>query len=988
MTTPTKPRPGFLKRFLRRALVCATLLALAVAFAPWLASVGAVRSMILAQVNHTYAPTHLEVAQVSASWFRPTQLTGLTMKDRDGKAVVTAPSGVLNRNLLQLLFSRPDYGTLTLHRATVDIERHPDGRIDLWDALEPLLRSDPNHPSDPRTDFTLAISEGTLRVASPELAEPIAASRLDMTLHASPAPGPLSWDITLGSPSGDDASKAALHLAGTLDHRAPGSPLKLEVNGDTWPVAVGTSGLALTGAYSGSITVSRDDQQLTLSGDTALDSATASGPLLQGDTPDLGRVLANVALTKTADSLRVDRLKVESRLAHVELSAPEKLDSTHATARIDLAELARQLPHAIRLREGLTVEQGSVTATFDLDQVESGGQSVALAAELRDLAAFESGRRIAISDPITLHAKLKRADGDVSVEDATITSPFLQAQGHGDLRQGVTVKGSADLGQLEARARQFLDLGSVSLQGRARFLADARRDDKSPTPAFTARLAVESEQLHLAGLTEAPISRPVARVDVAVQGPLSDTGSPAGWSKAWFTLKSAPTEAKLHLVRAADDSMTVQVRASSTLTDIASLAGSSLEVRGLRNSAVVAEIDGQYVAASDRLDVSRLLLDAGYLRLDGQGHFSEATTRLVADASGTLSPNYPLMQELLAAQVGSPAVLSGQPRAFRLRGPLRGDSLSATLAGLDADLGLDLTGADLAGLSFGPATLAFQCRNGQILIPPISTTLNGGNVELRPGLELRPDGSAFILLGQGTAIDRAQINEELSRQVLSYIAPVLHEATQVSGQVSAAFDHAAIPIAGASSSTSADLAAQVTFHQVTYGPGPLAQQILAISGMQQVPSLTIDQAVDVTITQGRVAQSGLSIAVAPGIDLALDGSVGLDSTLALRAGVPLSARLLGNQKQLSEIVGGTKVALPIGGTLSRPSFDRSAFQVGLRQTAGSLLDKAASRGVSELLKQLGGDSRLPDAASPSQPLSTGETLEGLGRGLLKELLPR
>ena len=80
----------------------------------------------------------------------------------------------------------------------------------------------------------------------------------------------------------------------------------------------------------------------------------------------------------------------------------------------------------------------------------------------------------------------------------------------------------------------------------------------------------------------------------------------------------------------------------------------------------------------------------------------------------------------------------------------------------------------------------------------------------------------------------------VSRRVLAYIAPVLREATQVDGRVSARVAKLSVPLAGPSpeqGGPQVDLAAKVAFQQVTYGPGPMMQNILGMTGMapQQVP---------------------------------------------------------------------------------------------------------------------------------------------------------
>jgi translocation and assembly module TamB len=563
-----------------------------------------------------------------------------------------------------------------------------------------------------------------------------------------------------------------------------------------------------------------------------------------------------------------------------------------------------------------------------------------------------------------------------------VETPFLKAKGQGDLEKGIALSGSADLDALEKQARQFLDLGAISVAGRARFAGDLKRDEKAAEPAFNARIAIEANELRVAGLTAEPIARPSVRADFVLQGPLGESGMPTDWSRAWATIKTGGTTVQAQIAGSAA-SLAMSTRVEGPISEISALIGSPMD----DPTAVVAAVDAAYQAGTDQLAITAARLDTAYGAIQGAGTLGEVSTRMVADLSGTVAPNFETLQQLVATQAGTPVALAGQPRAFHVRGALMADSLNTLVRQIDAEVGLDLRGASMAGMEMGPAAVVLRAANGGVGIDPIRSSLNNGQVELFPGIELRPDGSALFALGEGSAIEGAEINETLSRQLLSYIAPVLHEATQVNGKVSARFQHLAMVVAGpGAGAMSMDMAAQVQFHQVAYGPGPLAQQIMVLGGMPNAPQLVIDQPVDVTVVQGRVTQSGLAVQVAPEIQFKLDGSVGLDSTLALRAGVPLSARMLGRQEAVTEILGGTVVGVPIGGTMSRPVLDRAAFQVALRQSAGQVINRAAARGANELLKGLVGDAPLPGAASEGGTPAPGN-LEDVGRGLLRQFIP-
>lgn len=989
MDDPRPVRRPFLRRLARRLLALAGLLLLGFAGLPWLAGLDSVRSVLLAHINRTYSPTVIQVSSVSVSWIRPVQLTGVVLKDKQGKAVVRAPAATLNRNLAQLLLARPNYGVLTLHHAEVDIQRHPDGRIDLAEALAPLLASDPNQPADPQTNFTLKIIEGTLVLRYPELLEPVLSRRLDLTLHAAPSPNPLSWDIHLTGAgiAADPASPPeTLHITGTFDHRKISSPLQLTIKGDRWPIAAGLAGVEARGRLLGTLTVQQEaDQPYRLAGDLQLMDSSASGPTLRGDHPSLGDLAASFLLDYGPSGLSVDSLRLSAPFGHLQAtpSADPNLASRYV-GQVDLPSLARLFPKTLRLREGLSIERGTLALDVSQTSPDPSSRRLELSAELLDLAARDANRTFALTQPMSVKARINQQAEKFAVEHASIQTPFLQAQGQGDLDLGISLSGSADLAALEQQARQFLDLGSISLAGQARFGGDLKRDPKAPQTTFLARLAVEAANLHLDGLTSQPLHLPSSRADLVLQGPIADSGTPSDWSHAWLTLKSGSLTAQAH---AADSTpgLSLSLRLNRPISTLSSLIGSPLD----DPTSLVLAVDGLYQQASDRLQLSRIQLDSSYGSLQGRGALAELSSRLTADLAGTLSPNYLTIQQVASAALGTPIELTGLPLPFHLRGPLRADSLNTLVRQLDAQAGLELQGASMAGLQMGPARLLLQCANGQVFIPPIQTTLNGGSVSLRPGLELRPDGSAILLLGEGTSIDRAEINPTLSRQLLSYIAPVLHEATQVRGHVSARFHHAAIAVAGpGAGAPSTNLAAQVEFHNVTYGPGPLAQQILLLGGLPTVPSLVINQPVDVVVSSGRVEQSGLAVQVAPDIQFRLEGSVGLDSTLALRAGVPLSARMLGRQDLVNDIVGGTLVAVPIGGTLARPALDRAAFQLALRQSTRQILDRAATRGASELLRGLIGDDSPPASPAPDAPPSTGpKAIEDIGRGLLRQFLP-
>ncbi len=1115
--TPTR-RTRFGRRLIKIGLALALLLTATVLAAPTLLSTAPGRRLLLTQANILLAPTRVELKSVRLSWFGPTRMTGLTMFDPAGKAVVAAPRASLDRSVWQLLSDRPRYGTLTLHGATVDIERRADGSIDLAEALDPILGGDPNEPSDPATDFTLAIVAGTLRLTSPELAEPLTAGRLDMTLRAPAAPEPLSWQIELANPPSVESSDAAESLAiqGDYDHRAGGETmpdLTLIVEGNRWPAAVAVAGIAGRGRLDGRLGLRCEDGRWATKGGVHLLDLDATGPPLEGDRLRLDRLDATWDVADAGGSWAVRQLDLACPLATLAakgtLATTTDADAT-IEGQVDLAALAAQLPHALHLRDGLVLERGVVQLKGSI-RPEDDGQHLEVEARAADLAARVDARSLTWDEPATVEVRLLRtAEDAIRIERIAAKTAFLDASASGDLKEGVDLTAAVDLDGLGDRVGEWIDLGGIDAAGQVRMAGKYA----APTDTFQGQLAAEFRDLVLTGLTAEPIRRPAVRLDATLGGPASPEGLPADWSDIGVKLKGDDLALDL-TAKNGDDANEVQASLATALrydghegraevrlagrrrekvveideahvtlapvgpeaqaatlafagkgrydggagtlalepladpganasTNALRLTDKGLHIAGLGKDGEPLEVQGQlgvnlqeldraaaywtgatpvgvagtltaaltarhaadgllqyalrldshdlarlsgtrwraegplsvqsrgeYRPEGDRLDLSEFALASRYGSLNAAGSLAELNSRRVADLNGTLNPSWELINALAAASIEPGARIRGTMRPFHIRGPLSGGSTAEVLRGLDAELALDLTEATAFGVVVGPAPVVVRCGSGQVTIAPISTTVNGGAMNLKPELALDdPAGITFRLAAVST-IRNAEINEEVSSRVLSYIAPVLHEATQVRGRLSVDLDRTEVPLTGAGRSSV--VAGKLAFQEVNYGPGPLVQQLLGLVGESQVPALTLNRTIAFQVADGRVGQEGLVIDVNREVQIALDGSVGFDGTLALRAGVPITAAMLGgDDRLLGEIVGGTRVGVPIGGTFSHPRLDRGALQAGLREVSRSLIRRGAQVGVSELLNRL-----VPAPASTSEAGTGGASQPGL-----------
>ena len=1135
------PRKRSLKRRAARVVGIFCLLVLVAVIAlPWLAGTAPARLAIVKVVNNVLAPSTVEIKGLSLSWTGSSRLTGLTLKNRQGKTLIEARQAVIDRGLIALARNHRDLGTITVDGAVVDIERRADGSIDLIDALIPPKTSALPAPS-PKASIpmapiavTLRVVRGALTLKSPELVEPLKAEAFDMevVLPADPKKS-LSLKLRLAKPPGGDASET-LGIDGLYDLNAADNPdLKLAMKGTRWPLVVTSSGVTAKGKFDGIMMVTKASGNWSSSGDARLVDFDATGPSLSGDRLVFDTVGGAWHLEQTAGHWTINRLGLTSPVATLSASGSLSTKGTLATpdahleAKIDLAALAKQAPHALHLREGLSLERGTakIVAVAAMDESKK-SQSLSLVANISELAATDTkaSKKITLQSPAVIDAKASREGDVVRLDNLEVKAAFLDLKGSGDLVHGVKLAGTVDLAGLENQLRDLIDFGGMELAGKGRMAGDLRKTGET----FVGRYAAELKGLHIAGLTTAPIVRDTLRFDAAISGPADKAGLPVSWDNARVNLKSTQDDVALAAkvkdgVTAMSTTASVPVTLSGTdgradarvigswtpkadglgsvaldelrmslrpldpkkgsgsvaiaakgtidldseavaLTPLAlapgvttplTLAPEGLRLHGFSkipmkdrsgNTQIHGDIAGlekamelwygrpssglagslnlilgvaagennalkiglavttpdisrprsdgkgrqpegpaslamqaTYATASDRLSFDVAQVVTRYAIVDFKGNLDEPAGKRIADLSGTLAPNWQTLSMLAAEMLEPKARLQGGTRPFHVKGPLSGDSLAAMLKGLDAELGIDLTGLDAFGLTMGPAPLVLKCGGGAVTIDPIVTTLNNGKVALKPGLSVDEVNGIALLLAEGSNMDGVEINDEVSKRVLSYIAPVLNQATHVNGKIALDIRQAEVPLTGPEN-RHVNMTGKLEFQNVVFAPGPFATELLTLTGRPPTAGVELKQPVELSVANGRVVQKGLKISLSREAVLAMEGSVGFDETLDLRATIPLNASVPGLKTGLDQAGGATNVVIPIDGTVSHPRINKHALQVAIKEMSKNVLKRELSGQASELMDKI-----VPSGGNAG---SLEKELKGLGTELLRGLGPK
>ncbi len=194
---------------------------------------------------------------------------------------------------------------------------------------------------------------------------------------------------------------------------------------------------------------------------------------------------------------------------------------------LNLAALARQIPHALRLREGLSLNQGSATLRIQ-SRTEAGRPAWDVEARVADLVAARGDSTFTLRDPATLTARLVGDRNDLSLASFSLRTPFLTATGSGDLDRGIEATGTVDLGGLERQLRDVIDFRSLHLAGQGPLRVTYRRDGKG----FEAAVKLDLKGLDVQGLGPLAVRRDAAIVESVLRGAMAESGLPESLKSA------------------------------------------------------------------------------------------------------------------------------------------------------------------------------------------------------------------------------------------------------------------------------------------------------------------------------------------------------------------------------------------------------------------------------------------------------------------------
>lgn len=576
------PQPPRKRWGLRITFGILGLLLLLVALAPTLLSTAPARGLILDRINASLDGT-LAVDSWSFGWFTHSSIRGVRFENSKGLRV-QIKSVTNDKGLLSLLGSRLDFG-----RVVVD---SPETLVVAAQPAAPAPAAAPSRPSPesppPPVPPPVAQSAKPPR-ASPTAAKPkppagpvkipvdvTARLRLTngkVTVRAAGSPKehvfdissanaaveslnkPLTFDATIWQAAGGGSlaikGSATLCENNVLDPAKVQAKVSLEAPSlDLEPLALMASAFTVMPAAQGRLETHlalswSGPENASAEGSVRLLRLMVSGGPLGQDKAFLDSARLDINVRRTGKTVQIRTFKLDSPVLAA-TAGGELLDQglrypsgkIALDARADLARLARELPHTLRIVKGLTVSSGNLSASAD---IQSSGDLMTclLNAGVTNVEARKDGERLTLDDPVKLNAKILLAADGPRVERLDLSSAFAKVSGHGDLKD-LQVTLNANIAAAMKEIRKFVDLGK--LQAAGRISGEARIRAAAPAERHLSA-AMTVTDLRIAGASPNPFAMESLKAKLDATARLGRTNELTDVTDIQFTVESVPLTA-------------------------------------------------------------------------------------------------------------------------------------------------------------------------------------------------------------------------------------------------------------------------------------------------------------------------------------------------------------------------------------------------------------------------------------------------------------
>ncbi|MHC4456625.1 MAG: translocation/assembly module TamB domain-containing protein, partial [Planctomycetota bacterium] len=719
-----------------------------------------------------------------------------------------------------------------------------------WDSLR---RKKTLPPVLPIKKIDLVINDGNLKVTGKQ-DESVELKKVNCNVKMRSPGQPTNFDID--TTIDDDGKEAKIHTAGwIMPKRQAGWSLKgtsgnftIEVN-DLELESLGPI-LALAGIEiqaKGQISANiqseiKNGEVENLTGTVEASSLDVTTAQLKGDRLKTSHLGIDVKLQRTNGLINIDRLQVNSDWIQANAIGvvPMTLGSLNdflmpgadynlkGSFKFDLAEIFSQIPRTLGVKKDVEISSGQVSGNIEASAGKLKGQ-----ATCAGLTGVVGAKKIALSQPVTAQAEITSNEAGVNFDKLNVTAAFAQIDCTGTLDL-LKYQADVDLDRLQSELGQFIDTGGYIIAGELYSEGQLSSSEEKITVvgesvvkefrlsseeqsafepkadlAFAFDIDQKEDVVNVSSMKAngsfgqvstkgavLPLNKKVAKPVILPISAKVDLGK---LQPFMVLLTSFPKE--MELAGTAETNIAIRSEKENyrIVTDAAHIKNLKITYPGqvpFEQDEVLLILDAEVNPVEKAISVEKLQLISPQIKIH-KGQLLQSTEGDKTKLEGQVEYEYDW--EALGTVVGpflpKGLMLSGQRKdTITFSSEYPAGQTDKILANLDTKAKLGFEQAQYMGLQFGQTEIEMQIQDGLLRIEPFSTTINNGKLNLATKIDLKQKPMVLQTTGPMQIIDKVEINEQVSRNLLVYLNPIFKDQGDITGIANFHSEKLAIPL--------------------------------------------------------------------------------------------------------------------------------------------------------------------------------------------------
>ncbi len=638
-------------------------------------------------------------------------------------------------------------------------------------------------------------------------------------------------------------------------------------------------------------------------------------------------------------------------------------DFTIKVDNLDLETLGPLFALAGRDIDAAGILNGDITARIDDGRFERLQASAVLSGFKKDIR----GKKAMIAEPIKMDAQISTDDKNIIIDKLNFTSSFCTVDCTGGMNS-VDYVATADLEGLQEFAGQFADFGDYTVAGKVResgkisfgdeeITAHGQAviedfvvsDGKKATPATSVKMDFElgvdkdKDILNISSFQTTADMGQVKIVDSVV--PLGEGAKQKLGLRIEADIDLKKAQPFVALFKSFPEGMMISGQLKSDLSvskdkERLRVATDSTQITNVRLSQPdkkpfedkLVRIFGDVLLdfAEKTYEVRDLRIDSS--QIDVTGNLTQTSAGDKTKLSGEVKAEYDLaaVSKIAGAFIPEGLEMEGKRTTnIKIESKYNPAEEGSFLANLNTQAKFGFDKASYKGLNFGPTEMEIRVKDGLLTIEPFSAPVNNGKLNLAAKVNFRKKPMLLEMPRPMRIIEKVNINDETSRQMLMYLNPIFADAVNVRGVADFHCEKLSIPLAAA---TRDDLVVvgTVGIDRMRLEASDLLGQIISLTGgrgvdMRMLPTRFVLQ-------KGFLRYDDMQINVGDN-PVNFAGVIGLDKRLNMNVTLPYTSAF--ETIKVGETAA-DRITLPIEGTVDNPKIniqkllETEALKQGLR----------------------------------------------------------